>query len=352
MRVGIVGVQGGGKSTLLQALTGVKSPASGRMEANIGVAEVPDDRINLVAQVYSSRKITHSTVEYIDAPPFDLDNLRNESFRANFTKGLESIQTLIMVIPCFIPGQLEEAAELIQNIDTELILSDLMIVENRLERIKRDLQRGVKGDLAVEGELLESCRQLLEREQPLRTVDFSEEQEKRLRSFAFLTMHPMLTVLNIDEDNIINADQITAKVISKLSGARIITAICCSVEAEIAELPPEEQMEFMRELAIEEAARGKIIRLTRETLNLQTFFTGSEKEAHAWDIKKGTTALKAAGVIHSDMEKGFIRAEVIHYDDFRKHPSIPELRSAGLIHLEGKDYVVQDGDVILFRFNV
>lgn len=352
MNIGIVGPAGSGKSTLFQALTGMKGGISGKSSVVRGIAALPDDRLSLVAQVYDSRKTAYATVEYVDAPPLDTEGLKRESFRAGFIHGLEGVQALLLVIPCFIPGQIEEAAGLINAIEAELLISDLIVIEDRLARIQRDLQRGVKGGIALEAENLERCKTSLENETPLREERFSEDEDRRLRSFGFLTMHPMHPILNIAEEDIFRAAETIAKVAGGLTHTRELSAVCAAVEAEINELPAEEIPAFLDEMGIEESAKNKIIRCTRKMLDLFTFYTGNEKEAHAWDIKRGATAVKAAGIVHSDMERGFIRAEVIHYPDMETRPKIADLRSAGLIHLEGRDYIVQDGDIILFRFNV
>jgi ribosome-binding ATPase YchF (GTP1/OBG family) len=219
-------------------------------------------------------------------------------------------------------------------------------VENRLKRIAHDLLRGVRGDIERESEILEKCKATLEAENPLRNAKFREEEIKRLRGFTFLSLKPLIIILNIGEGDIADCAGLAQK-----AGLSEAIAICAQMEAEINDLAPEDRPAFLKEIGIGECARDKILKKTREKLELITFFTANEKEAKAWDLKRGLPALKAAGAVHTDMEWGFIRAEAIHFADLQAHPSVHDLRSLGLIHLEGKEYVVQEGDVLLFRFS-
>ena len=347
MQVGIIGPQGSGKSALFHCLTGLEAAVSGKMEIIRGMAEAADDRLTLVAKHHNSHKATPTTVEYLDAPPIESGGLKRSGFKAVFLRGLEQTDALLLVIPCFLAGQVEKAKSALADIETEFMLCDLEGVENRLSKIARDLKRGVKGQTEKEGTLLEICKRALENETSLRNVEIPEDDFKLLKGFMFLSYKPILPILNIAENDIKAAEQVVEQ-----TGIQGAVPICATVEAELLELPESDIPLFRKEMGIERSAREIILQETRKLLQLITFYTGSEAESRAWDLKNGSTALKAAGTVHSDMEKGFIRAEVIHYQDLESAETIAELRAKGLIHLEGRDYVVQDDDLILFRFNV
>lgn len=351
MQVGIIGPPGGGKSTLFHALTGKKAGVSGRLEMVHGTAEVPDRRVEVLAERFEARKFTRTVVEYIDAPPIESGGLKREGFRREFLRGLEQADALLFVIPHFLSSGIDEDVNKVKNLETEFILSDLELLEKRMEKISRDIQRGVKGDVVREQELLKRCVSELEDEKLLRDLEFAEDEEKSLRGFAFLTIKPLLPVLNIAEEDLPRIDSIVSE-FSEKWGGREAVAICAEIQSEIADLPEEEIPEFLEGMGVSERARDRILGRTRKMLDLITFLTVSESEARAWDLKRGSTALKAAGTVHTDMERGFIRAEVFNFDDLGDRRSYGELRSAGVLRSEGRDYLVRDGDVMLFRFNV
>ena len=350
MEVGIIGPPGAGKSTLFHSLTGVMPGLSGKMELTRGIAQVPDSRIDFLREVYSSKKKVYTTVTYLDSPPIETGGFKKASFRQDFLRGMVSVNAMLVTIPCFIPGQVEEAAGIVQDLQTEFILSDLEILEKRLIKIRHDLKRGLK-EFKAEVELLERCQTELENEVPLRTLGFRPQDLKTLRSFSFLTIKPKLIVLNISEDDLDNRKQIEAQAAGELPGEQVIS-ICAKIQSEIVDLPEEEIPIFMEELGIEESASDKVIRKTREMLGLITFLTGGDDESRAWDLKEGLSALEAAGVIHSDIQRGFIRAEIFQFDQIVEHGSEAALKAKGLIRSEGKDYISKDGDVVYFRFNV
>jgi ribosome-binding ATPase YchF (GTP1/OBG family) len=273
--------------------------------------------------------------------------LKKESFRQNFLRGLGQADALLLVLPYFQEEHRHRVLTLAKEIETEFILCDLLGVESRSAKISRDLARGVKGEIQKEAEILERCRIALENEVSLRQVKFSEEELKHIRGFAFLSQKPLLTALNLAEEDLNRQSEILQE--AQLSEAIPIGA---KIEAEISDLAEADRELFLQDLGIMQSARERIIAQTRISLDLITFLTASEKEAHAWSLKRGANALKAAGVIHSDMEKGFIRAEVFPFEELNKYPFLHDLRAKGLIRLEGKDYIVQEGDVILFRFSI
>ena len=350
MQVGIIGSPGAGKSTLFHALTGRPASISGKKEIVRGIAEVPDERVDILAEAFKSRKKTFAIVEYIDAPPVETGGLKRDSFRQEFLRGLEQTDALLMVVPCYLTGQNENAGQAVHDMETEFILSDMEILEKRLEKVEHDIMRGVKGDLINEKKFLEKCLQAIEQEKPLHSLEFSDDEKKRLRSFSFLTLKQMLIVLNIAEEDLPNLGSIRDNFIEKTG--RNAVAICAEIQAEISDLPEDEIPDFLEEMGISERARDKVLRKTREILDLITFLTVGEEESRAWDLRRGWTASQAAGTVHTDMERGFIRAETFAFDKLGDNRSYGELRSAGFLRLEGRDYIVKDGDVMLFRFNV
>jgi len=350
MEVGIIGPAGAGKSTLFHSLTGVRAGLSGKIELTRGVAQVIDSRVDYIEKTYNSRKKVYPVVEYVDSPPIETGGFKKANFRQEFLRGMERTDALAMTIPVFLPGQKEKAVSAVRELLTEFALSDLEILEKRLERVERDVKRGVK-ELQKEGELLHKCQEALESEIQLSRIVFSEDEMKVLRSFSFLTIKPKLVVLNIAESDIPARKAVEEAVKSQLPEENIIS-ICAKVQSEIRDLPEEEIPAFMQEMGIEESASNMVIKKTREILGLITFLTAGEQEAHGWDLRQGATASEAAGVIHSDLQRGFIRAEVFHFDDLVKYNNESELKAKGLIRLEGKDYVVKDGDILLIRFKV
>lgn len=350
MEVGIIGQQGAGKSTLFHSLTGVRAGISGKIELTRGVALVPDTRVDFIEKTYNSKKRVYTSVEYVDSPPIETGGFRQSSFRQEFLRGMEAADALLVTVPCYLNGQINDAPSVVKDLQTEFILSDMEIIEKRMEKLARDAKRGVKG-VQAEVALLERCQLTLEDEIPLRDIDFSSNEQKVLRSFSFLTSKPKLIVLNISEDDLDNRLKIEDEVKGKLDGFNIIS-ICAKLQSEITDLHPEEIPVFMEELGIAESASDKVIKKTRDMLGLITFLTAGDQEAHAWDLRKGSTALEAADTIHSDLARGFIRAEVFHFNDLQKYPSEVVLKANGLIRLEGKEYIVNDGDIIFVRFKV
>ncbi len=350
MEVGIIGPRGAGKSTLFHSLTGIHPPASGKVELLRGTAILPDPRVDILADIYKSRKKSYASVEYVDSPPLETDGFKRSGFRQDLLRGMEQTDALLITIPCFLNGQLERAADVVQELLTEFILSDLELIENRLEKIERDLKRGVK-DLKYEAALLNRCKRELENANSLKEMDFDAKEIKVLSGFSFLSIKPRLIALNISESDIPRRNEIERRVNLQLPKENLIS-ICAKIQSEIAELPQDEIPQFLDEMGLKISASDKIISKTRRMLDLITFLTASEQEAHAWDLKKGGTAWEAAGVIHSDMQRGFIRAEVFKFDDLKEYGSVAKLKANGLIRTEGKDYRVSDGDVLQIRFKV
>ncbi len=360
MRIGIIGLPLSGKTTLFEALTGA-SPAdhkAGRQGPDIKVVKVMDERVARLAEMYQPKKVTYAEMEYLDFAGIVKDGEKGEMDGA-FLKSVGKIDAFVHVVRAFpdsvFPhplGKVDPMRDL-ERFHTDLILSDLSIVEKRLERLQKDLKRGlpVKEELA----LLDRCRDALEAETFLHQLALGRPDLQRLKGFDFLTMRPMIVALNIHESQL-NSPEIEALVEAIEAAYPFLKdslfVVAGKIEMEIAQLSEEDAADFLEDLGIEESAMNRLIHLCYRKLGRVSFFTVGKDEVKAWTIPEGLPAAKAAGVIHSDFERGFIKAEVISYDDLVRAGSIAEARQKGLLRLEGKDYPVRDGDVITFRFNV
>jgi GTP-binding protein YchF len=360
MRIGIIGLSLSGKTTLFEALTGTspQEHKAGRLGPDIKVVKVMDERVTRLAEMYQPKKVTYAEMEYLDFAGIVKDGEKGEMDGA-FLKSIGRIDAFVHVVRAFpdevFPHPLGRVDPLrdIERFHTDLILSDLFIIEKRLERLQKDMKRGlpVKEEIA----LLERCRDTLESETFLNQIELDGAARQRLRGFDFLTMRPMIIALNVHEDQLSSSD--IDELIKKIETAypflkEGIFVVAGKIEMEIAQLSDEDAVVFLEDLGIEESAMSRLIHLCYRKLGRISFFTVGKDEVKAWTIPEGLPAAKAAGVIHSDFERGFIKAEVISYDDLMGVGGIPEARQKGLLRLEGKDYPVRDGDVITFRFNV
>lgn len=363
MRIGIVGLPLSGKTTVFNALTGANlatgvSPG-GKREPNIGVVKVPDERLERLNKMLQPERKVPATVEYVDVAGLKKGASRSGEFGPRFLNYLKAIDALLLVVRAFqnesVPhpeGSVDPKRD-IELVETEFLLSDLGIVENRIGKLEKSLAK--KKDEREERELglLKRCYESLAEEMPLREEKFSPEEEKLLRGFQFLTLKPLLILVNIGEEDIGKEDQIIERCSGAIKGENYrMLALCAELEMELTQLEERDAQAFRADLGMEESALTKLIKTSYELLGLISFFTTEGGEVKAWTIRKGTPARRAAGAVHTDMEKGFIRAEVVHYDDLIRCGSIAKCREQGLFRLEGKDYLVQDGDVITFRFSV
>ena len=358
MKTGIIGLPQVGKTSLFKILT--KADISSRSfanprEAHLGVAKVPDDRLDRLAQLYNPKKLIHASVEYVDVAAIGQEALKETAFTAN----LRGVDALAHVVRAFddpaIPhvGGVNSVRD-IKTVDFDLIVSDLGQVEKRLERLEKDLKKMRNAELEREFDLLKHAKVHLEAELPLREMEISGEDEKRIRGFMFLSQKPILYVLNVNESTTLGEDLKNAEqkyglgevAARKNAGA---TAICGKVEAELAEMSDEEAQEFLSSYGLNESGLARLIRRSYELLGLISFFTVGEDECRAWTVPRGSRAQAAAGAIHSDLEKHFIRAETIHWDKLLEAGSEANARAKGTLRLEGKDYIVQDGDVLHIR---
>jgi len=355
MRTAIIGLPLTGKTSLFTILTGSHEAARvGTLEARQGVARVPDARLEALAKLFQPPKVTPATMEYLDFPAVSREALRNAAYVASLRMVDAFAQVLRLFEDDSVPhekGSLDPRRDL-EDLETELILSDLMVVEKRLEKLEKERKKIKSQELDREAALLERCRQTLEAHTPLRAVTFSAEEEKRTRGFQFLSQKPMLYVLNLGEADAPRLHQIER---GWREGALVgrpgteVTAVCGRIEAELAELSPEEARDYMQSYGLPESGLHRLIAAGYALLGLISFLTAGETEVHAWTIPAVSTALQAAGAIHTDFEKKFIRAEVVPWQVLVDHGGYAGAREKGLLRLEGREYIVQDGDVLVIR---
>jgi GTP-binding protein YchF len=321
----------------------------------VGVVAVPDVRLDRLSAMYKPKKTVHASIEYLDAPGSVIELLRSGT-RASAS--VKEVDALAHVVRAFhneaVPapsGKLDPKSD-VETTDLELMLSDLAVIEKRLERLAKDVKRQKNPALEKELQVVEKCKESLEKQIPLRQVEFSEEEEKLIRGFTFLSLKPMVYVLNLDESDAARAgaaDQFADEMGLARKPRTAVTAVCGKVEAEMAELSEAEAVEFMESYGLKESAISRFIRTGYRLLDLISFFTVGEDECRAWTIRAASSALEAAGEIHSDIQRGFIRAEVVAYDDLVSAGGLAEARAHGRLKLEGKDYIVHDGEVVHFR---
>ena len=355
MKTAIIGLPMTGKTSLFTILTGVHQEARiGSTAVRTGVAKVPDARLEALGRLFEPPKVTHATVEYVDMPSISKESLRDPSYVAS----LRVVDAFAHVLRLFadetVPhekGSVDPVRDL-EDVETELILSDLMVVEKRLDRLEKDRKKIKNPELDREFELLEKCKAALETDQPLRQLEMGAEEEKRLRGFQFLSQKPILYVLNLGEAEAGKLHEREREYSEgPLAGRRhtAATAVCGKIEAELAELPREEQADYLASYGLTESGLERLISATYALLGLMSFLTAGEDECRAWTIPLHTPAVRAAGAIHSDFEKKFIRAEVVNWKSLVDLAGYVGVREKGLLRLEGKEYIVKDGDVLVIR---
>lgn len=363
MKLGIVGLPNVGKSTLFNAITKAGAEAANypfcTIEPNIGVVTVPDKRLQVLHEIYNSKKTIYTTIEFCDIAGLVKGASKGEGLGNKFLGHIRETQAIVQVVRCFedenivhVNGHIDPVDD-IETINMELIFADLEVIEKAIAKVTKSL----KADKKQAGNLktLEMAKEWLEAGKPLRTLELDEDQQEFMKSYDFLTSKAVIYAANISEDDIGNEDNKYVKAVKEYAaeeGSGCVT-ICAEIEAEMAELEDDERQAFLEDLGIEESGLDKLIKASYRLLDLISYLTAGEPEVRAWTIKEGTKAPQAAGKIHSDFEKGFIRAETISYDDLIScGGSLAKAREKGLIRSEGKDYVVKDGDVIHFLFNV
>ncbi|MCC3751062.1 MAG: redox-regulated ATPase YchF [Halorhodospira halophila] len=358
---GIVGLPNVGKSTLFNALTQNDIPADNypfcTIDPNVGIVAVPDPRLYRLAELVRPERTIPTTMEFVDIAGLVSGASRGEGLGNQFLAHIRETDAVAMVLRCFesedvhhVEGRVDPRADA-ETIHTELALADLDTVSRALQRQERAAKSGDKEAVRLR-DLLERARQALDEGQPLRTQAFSEEERRQLQGYHLITLKPLMYIANVAEDgfsdNPLLAD---VQALAESEGARVVP-VCAAIEAELAVLDDAERDEFLAEYGLEEPGLNRVIRAGYDLLGLQTFFTAGEKEVRAWTVRRGATAPEAAGRIHTDMQRGFIRAEVVAYDDYIAYNGEQGAKDAGRWRLEGKEYVLNEGDVVHFRFNV
>jgi GTP-binding protein YchF len=355
MKTAIVGLPMVGKTSLFTILTGVhESTRVGLMEARVGVTKVPDTRLEALAELFKPPKVTYATVEYLDFPAISKEALRNPGYLAS----MRNVDALAQVLRVFedesVPhehGSVDPIRDS-EDLETELVLSDLVVIEKRLERLEKDRKKIKDPGLDREFDVLQQAKTMLENNEPLRNLELSPDDEKRIRGFQFLSQKPMLYVLNLGEEDAAKLKEREEEFRKGSLGNRpntAITAICGKIEAELAELGPQESAELLSSYGLQESGMQRLITATYSLLGLMSFLTAGDTECRAWTVPTGSKAPQAAGAIHSDFEQKFIRAETVNWKDLIGHGGYPGVRDKGLLRLEGKEYIVKDGDVLVIR---
>src|SRR3984885_4919870 len=355
MQTGIIGLPQVGKTSLFRILTRARVDArSAPNQAHVGIARVPDARVAKLAEVFKPKKITYATIEYVDIGGLQKDREKNSASLVP----LREADALANVVRLFDdpavphPGGSIDAMRDIESVEIELMLNDLEQAGKRIERVEKDLKKKKDTLLEAELQLLLRCREALEKETPLRELEFKPEEEKMLTGFLFLTRKPMIYVLNLGDEEAAEIDRVVEKYHLETLASKPQTAVvpfCGKIEGELAELDDAEAAEMMRAYGLSESGRDRLIQASYRLLGLISFLTCGEPECRAWTIERGMNAQKAAGAIHSDIEKHFIKAEVVRWEDLLAGGSFAAAKERGQLRLEGKEYIVQDGDVILFR---
>lgn len=364
LTAGIVGLPNVGKSTLFNAITNQKILAENypfaTIEPNVGVVTVPDERMDKLKSMYEPNRFIPTAYEFTDIAGLVKGASQGEGLGNKFLSHIREVDAIVEVVRCFddgkiihVDGNIDSIRD-IETINLELAIADLDVINNRLERVSKKARTTKNKDDLVEVEALEKAKQALEENKALRQVEFTEDELKYLKSYSFLTLKPIIYLANIKESELGNPDNKYVQEVKQYASKENaqVVSLCAKVEEDLSELTKEEKQEMLEALGLEESGLDKLIQATYDILGLATYFTVGKDEVRAWTFKKGMNAKQCAGIIHSDFEKGFIRAEVMSYEDLVKYGNELKVKEAGRARLEGKDYIMQDGDICHFRFNV
>ncbi|MCI8568703.1 MAG: redox-regulated ATPase YchF [Bacilli bacterium] len=364
LTAGIVGLPNVGKSTLFNAITNQKILAENypfaTIEPNVGVVTVPDDRMEKLKNMYEPNKFIPTAYEFTDIAGLVKGASKGEGLGNKFLSHIREVDAIVEVVRCFDDGKIihvEGDIDPIRDIETinlELAISDLDIINNRLEKVAKKARTSKNKDDILEVETLEKCKNALLENKPIRQISLTDEEKKIIKSYSFLTLKPIIYLANVKESELGNIDNEYVKKVkeyAKLEDARVVS-LCAKVEEELSELDKADKEEMLEGLGLDGSGLDKLITATYDILGLATYFTVGKDEVRAWTFKKGMNAKQCAGIIHTDFEKGFIRAEVISYNDLVECGSELKVKEAGRARLEGKEYLMQDGDICHFRFNV
>jgi GTP-binding protein YchF len=365
LTAGIVGLPNVGKSTLFNAITKAGAHAANypfaTIDPNVGIVDVPDERLNKIADIIQPKSLVPTSFEFTDIAGLVKGASKGEGLGNQFLSHIREVEAIIHVVRCFdnadiphVDGSIDPVRD-IDTIHTELVYADLDIVEKRLPRIEKKAKLKVEKDMVLEHELLKRIHEALLENRPIRELSLTDEEKKELKSYGFLTLKPMLYVANISEEDLINVqDNEYVKALYDLASTQNAEAITISaqIESELSELDSDDKTAYLDELGLKASGLDRLVQRSYTLLNLKTFFTAGEKEVRAWTFKVGMTAPQCAAVIHTDFQRGFIRAETMTFSDLVKYGTMQKVKEAGKMRLEGKDYVVKDGDILLFRFNI